>query len=77
MRVRISGRVYDFGTKAPIKDAILDTWQAATNGFYENQDEKQPDYNLSGRFKTDEDGTYEVLALMPTAYPRSDGRPRG
>ena len=77
VRVRISGRVFDFETKAPIKGAILDTWQAATNGFYENQDEKQPDYNLRGRFKTDEDGTFEVLALMPTAYPAPTDGPVG
>ena len=43
-------------TTRPIKGAILDTWQAATNGFYENQDEQQPDYNLRGRFRTDENG---------------------
>ena len=77
VRVRISGRVFDFGTKTPIKGAILDTWQAATNGFYENQDEKQPDYNLRGRFKTDENGTFEVLALMPTAYPAPTDGPVG
>jgi catechol 1,2-dioxygenase len=77
LRVRISGRVFDFRTKTPIKGAILDTWQAATNGFYENQDEKQPDYNLRGRFRTAEDGTYEVLALMPTAYPAPTDGPVG
>jgi catechol 1,2-dioxygenase len=77
MRVRISGRVYDFESNAPIKGAILDTWQAATNGFYENQDENQPDYNLRGRFTTDENGTFEFLALMPTAYPAPTDGPVG
>ncbi len=68
-RVRISGRVFDFENKAPIKGAILDIWQAATNGLYENQDENQPDYNLRGRFRTDDKSTFELVALMPTAYP--------
>ncbi len=77
VRVKISGRVFDFGTKTPIRGAILDTWQAATNGFYENQDEEQPDYNLRGRFKTDENGTFEVMALMPTAYPAPTDGPVG
>lgn len=77
VRVRISGRVYDFENNTPIKGAILDTWQAATNGFYENQDEKQPDYNLRGRFRSDENGTYEVTALMPTAYPAPTDGPVG
>jgi catechol 1,2-dioxygenase len=68
-RVRITGRVYDLTTEAPIAGATLDVWQAATNGLYENQDEGQPDYNLRGQFQTDEMGTFDLLALMPTAYP--------
>jgi catechol 1,2-dioxygenase len=76
-RVRITGRVYDFKNKTPIQGAILDTWQAATNGFYENQDEQQPDYNLRGRFTSAADGTFEVMALMPTAYPAPTDGPVG
>ncbi len=76
-RVRISGRVYDFETRAPIAGAVLDTWQAAANGLYENQDETQPDYNLRGRFATDKDGTFELIALMPTAYPVPTDGPVG
>ena len=68
-RVRISGRVFDFETKTPIEGAILDTWQAATDGLYENQEEAQPDYNLRGRYRTDKSGSFELVALMPTAYP--------
>ncbi|CAM6054210.1 unnamed protein product [Sphagnum tenellum] len=76
-RVRISGQVLDFETRRPIKNAILDTWQAATNGLYENQDKSQPSYNLRGRFRTDEKGTYEVIAIMPTAYPVPTDGPVG
>lgn len=68
-RVWITGRVYNLTTSAPIAGAILDVWQAATNGLYENQDENQPDYNLRGRFQTDESGTFELSALLPTPYP--------
>jgi catechol 1,2-dioxygenase len=68
-RVRITGRVYDLTTEAPVAGATLDVWQAATNGLYENQDEGQPEYNLRGRFRTDEAGTFELVALMPTPYP--------
>jgi catechol 1,2-dioxygenase len=68
-RVRINGRVYDLTTRAPVAGATLDVWQAATNGFYENQDPNQPDYNLRGRFQTDKDGTFEMVALLPTPYP--------
>jgi catechol 1,2-dioxygenase len=52
-------------------------WQAATNGLYENQDPNQPDYNLRGRFKTDQDGSYEFVALMPTADPVPTDGPIG
>ena len=76
-RVRISGRVFDFETKAPIGNAILDTWQAATDGLYENQDEKQPDYNLRGRYRADKNGSFELIALMPTAYPVPTDGPVG
>lgn len=68
-RVRISGRVLDYDNTTPISNAVIDIWQAGINGLYENQDENQPDYNLRGRFRTDKDGTFEIVALMPTAYP--------
>ena len=71
------GRVFDFETKAPIKDAVLDTWQAANNGLYENQDEQQPDYNLRGRYRSDDNGEFELIALMPTAYPVPTDGPCG
>jgi catechol 1,2-dioxygenase len=76
-RARISGRVFDFETKTPIEGAILDTWQAATDGLYENQEEAQPDYNLRGRYRTDTNGSFELVALMPTAYPVPTDGPVG
>jgi catechol 1,2-dioxygenase len=76
-RVRISGRVFDVETKTPIEGAILNTWQAATDGLYENQEESQPDYNLRGRYRTDKNGSFELVALMPTAYPVPTDGPVG
>lgn len=76
-RVRISGRVFEFENNAPIEGAILDIWQAAANGLYENQDEQQPDYHLRGRFRTDKNGTFKLIALMPTAYHIPDDGPVG
>ena len=66
--MRISGKIYGLTDSAPIAGAMLDVWQAATNGLYENQDDAQPDYNLRGRFRTDESGTFEIVALKPTSY---------
>ncbi len=68
-RVRISGKVYDLTTNMPVAGAMLDAWQAATNGLYENQDENQPDYNLRGQFQAKENGSFELMALLPTPYP--------
>jgi catechol 1,2-dioxygenase len=76
-RVRISGRVYDLTANTPVAGAMLDVWQAATNGLYENQDENQPDYNLRGRFQANEAGTFELAALLPTPYPVPTDGPVG
>jgi catechol 1,2-dioxygenase len=76
-RVRISGKVFDVETKTPIEGAILDTWQAATDGLYENQEESQPDYNLRGRYRTDKSGSFELVGLMPTSYPVPTDGPVG
>ena len=76
-RVRITGRVYDLTSNEPIGGAKLDVWQCATNGLYENQDEKQPDFNLRGRFEVDASGTFELEALLPVPYPVPTDGPVG
>jgi catechol 1,2-dioxygenase len=76
-RVRITGRVTDLTTNAPVAGAMLDVWQAATNGLYENQDRNQPDYNLRGRFQADDAGIFELMGLLPTPYPVPTDGPVG
>lgn len=76
-RVIIKGKVVDLADGKPIPNATLDIWQAATNGFYETQDPTQPDMNLRGKFKADSEGTYELVALMPTPYPVPTDGPVG
>lgn len=76
-RVTIRGKVFDIADGRLIKNATLDIWQAANNGFYETQDPNQPDMNLRGKFETDEHGTYELVALMPTPYPVPTDGPVG
>jgi catechol 1,2-dioxygenase len=53
----------------PIAGATLDIWEDAPNGLYENHDPDQPDFNLRGRFETDENGHYALIALRPVPYP--------
>jgi catechol 1,2-dioxygenase len=76
-RVHITGRVFDLTSNAPVAGAMLDVWQAATNGLYENQDKDQPDYNLRGRFQADEAGAFQLVALLPTPYPVPTDGPVG
>lgn len=50
---RISGRVRSATTGTPITSgAMLEVWQSAPNGLYEQQDDLQPEMNLRGRFAT-------------------------
>lgn len=55
----------------PIAGAEIDVWETAPNGFYEQQDPQQPDYNNRGKFTTDKDGRFSLRCLRPTAYPVS------
>lgn len=76
-RVKITGKVVNITNSQPIQNVQLDIWQAATNGLYETQDPNQPDMNLRGKFLTDEKGTFELIALMPTPYPVPTDGPVG
>ena len=72
----IVGRVLDVDG-CPIPGAQLDIWGTDHNGLYENTDPRQPDYNLRGRFITDDDGGYELWTIKPVSYPIPDDGPVG
>jgi len=69
----VSGRVVD-GDGKPIANAVLDVWQAQTNGLYDSQD-KEPDHlHMRGKFRTDREGRYKLRTVIPVNYPiPSDG----
>lgn len=67
-QAHIHGRVLDTEGR-PIANAELDVWGTNHNGLYENMDPQQPDYNLRGRFYTDEDGRYDIWTVKPVSYP--------
>jgi protocatechuate 3,4-dioxygenase beta subunit len=52
----------------PVPGALLDVWQTAPNGLYENQDPDQPDMNLRGTLCTDADGRYAFRTVKPVSY---------
>ena len=64
----VTGHVRD-AQGQPIEGAEVDVWQASPLGFYENQDEEQPDMNLRGRFKTDVNGKFSFKSVRPSGYP--------
>jgi catechol 1,2-dioxygenase len=71
------GQVLDSVTGAPVAGATIDTWEASTNGLYEQQDPNQGDCNLRGRFTTDANGEYAFYCLKPTPYPIPFDGPAG
>ncbi len=72
----VSGRVLDTAGR-PVRDAVLDVWQTAPNGFYDVQDPSQPAFNLRGRFRTGADGTYAFRTVRPVSYPVPTDGPVG
>ena len=69
----VSGRVLDLDGK-PIAGALLDVWQAQTNGLYDSQDAGLGELHMRGKFTTDAEGRYLVRTVRPVHYPiPSDG----
>jgi catechol 1,2-dioxygenase len=72
----VSGRVTALDGR-PVAGAEVDVWQADPVGFYENQDPDQPDMNLRGRFRADEQGRYRFMTVRPAGYPVPTDGPCG
>jgi hydroxyquinol 1,2-dioxygenase len=53
----------------PVAGAEVDIWQSSTEGLYENQDPKQADMNLRGKFHTDAKGHISFRSIKPAGYP--------
>jgi hydroxyquinol 1,2-dioxygenase len=69
----VSGRVLDIDGK-PIAGAVLDVWQAQTNGLYDSQDKNPDQLHMRGKFTTDSEGRYLLRTVQPVNYPiPSDG----
>lgn len=52
----------------PVPGAVLDVWQTAAGGLYENEDPDQPDMNLRGRVRVADDGFYSIRTVRPVPY---------
>lgn len=76
-QLEVRGRVRDLDGK-PIAGATLETWQANSQGLYENQQpDLQPEFNLRGVFRTDAAGSFHYHSVKPAGYKVPDDGPVG
>jgi hydroxyquinol 1,2-dioxygenase len=64
----VEGSVFS-ATGEPVADAIVDVWQADSEGFYDVQRTEVPGGTLRGRFRTGRQGQFHFWSIMPTSYP--------
>lgn len=77
-RITLTGRIFD-GTGAPLRDAMLEIWQADAAGLYpspvDTRGGADPNFTGWGRQPTDgESGVYTFETIKPGAVPYPDGR---
>ncbi|BBC31047.1 Catechol 1,2-dioxygenase [Streptomyces graminofaciens] len=71
-----TGRIVDTdGTS--VVGAEVDVWHASPAGLYENQDPEQAEWNLRGKFFSDEEGVFTFRSIKPSGYPIPIGGPVG
>ncbi len=75
-RIRVEGRVSD-GTGAPVKDVLIELWQANAEGVYahpESGGEVEPGFRGWGRVISDfETGEWAFETVKPGAVPGRNG----
>jgi protocatechuate 3,4-dioxygenase, alpha subunit len=78
-RIRVEGRVFD-GEGQPVPDAMLEIWQADSQGRFADPQDKRALPNIKfrgfGRAGTDANGTYVFDTVKPGAVPDPDGKPQ-
>jgi protocatechuate 3,4-dioxygenase, alpha subunit len=77
-RIIVKGRIFD-GSGNPIKDALVEIWQADAEGLYNSPEEKRgkadPNFVGWGRQPTDAtSGEYRFETIKPGRVPYKDGR---
>ncbi len=75
--IRIEGRVFD-GEGTPLPDAMLEIWQADSEGRYAHPADGRPlasnSFRGFGRCPTAKDGGYQFATVIPGAVAGPDGK---
>lgn len=78
-RIRIEGQVFD-GDGAPVRDAMLEIWQADAQGRFADPKDKRALPNAAfrgfGRCGTDDSGAYAFDTIKPGQVPDTEGKPQ-
>ena len=78
-RIRVEGRVFD-GDGQPVPDAMLEIWQADSQGRFADPQDKRALPNAAfrgfGRCGTNANGEYAFDTIRPGAVPDPDGKPQ-
>lgn len=64
-RITIKGKVFKSDCTTPIKDALVEIWHANTKGEYDNDSDY---FNQRAGWKTNKEGEYSFLTIMPGKY---------
>jgi protocatechuate 3,4-dioxygenase alpha subunit len=70
-RITLIGQIFD-GTGTPLRDAMIEAWQADANGLYAGQEGADPHFSGFGRCPCDaEDGSFRFETIKPgtVAWP--------
>jgi protocatechuate 3,4-dioxygenase alpha subunit len=77
-RISIQGQVFD-GDGVPVRDAILEIWQANAHGKYDHPEDTQDKpldtgFKGYGRVPTTADGMFRFATIKPGPVPGPDGK---
>lgn len=72
----VRGRVLS-SDGTPLPGAVIDHWQADSEGFYSTFGSDAPDENLRGRFVTNDKGEFEIHCIKPAPYMIPHDGPTG
>ncbi|MFI5563550.1 protocatechuate 3,4-dioxygenase subunit beta [Amycolatopsis japonica] len=72
-RIIVTGRLLD-GDGRPIRDSLVEIWQANAGGRYRHTGDRwpsplDPNFDGAGRTLTDSEGRYTFTTIKPGAYP--------